>query len=351
MRVVTIAPTPAEQEDIHSLARELSAELRGADEAHAYDRAFSAGAGLVGLSSIRRLAENISSEQPPNAIVFDLGTPEDSEIGPTPTAIVGPEDFAGLSPHTLSRALLLGTVGLHALGKTTQQLGRITNDVAPLPGHEATPQYSSAPGALGFHTEDSYFAVGDEIGDGTHLDGIASDWLTLHFLRNHGRIGTEIATIDPSALPVSTVRELEKPQFPIHTSISHGSTGIVTRAPMFAHDSRGRLLRAHLAFTDLSGLSVQAHDAYDLFDQSIERTVLSAAPGTVAFINNRSTMHGRPPATSGFSIDGTGRWQQRVDTRHDLPELPHYTARPRVIDPMLFLRSNPGIVVQDRRVA
>ena len=272
--------------------------------------------------------------EPGHAVVL-VSTPDPrGEVGPTPLDHM-PQSKNILHLPDLRRGVLVGAMGLHGYGYTSQQEGVLFNNMIVAESSRGLPNVASGVGGLDMHTEDCSYSEG-------YTGGISPDVLGLHYLRNTERVTTPIAVPDLSALPSNVRDTMWEERFLIPTSVAHGGD---------ANDSHNRVAllygdpaKPSLRFNVQQMLSIR--DRQDstalntieaLAAHAGERaTTLVMEPGDMLWLNNRQALHAKGPHVYE-EPPGKGRWQRRLAMVHDLARIQPFFAENRVVDASAFI--------------
>jgi enduracididine beta-hydroxylase len=242
----------------------------------------------------------------------------DDDLGPTPGYYRKPP--LGTVTREDSCLLLVASLLGDVFGWTTQQYGRVVQDVLPIRGHEEEQVSSNSAAVLGWHVEDGWCEE-------------RPDYVGLLCLRNPDGVVTRY--VDVSHLPISAAdRELlAEPEFLIRGDLSHtpdhndaGTADSAAFGQVASHEKLMPVLSGDLASPyvrfDADFMEVPASrehaDALTrlraLIDSSSAEVIL--APGDLLIMDNLRAVHGRAPFRARF--DGTDRWLLRAYVTRDL---------------------------------
>lgn len=242
----------------------------------------------------------------------------DSELGPTPGDWRHRPQGA-TTRHDAYLLLLTSLLG-DVFGWSTQQNGRIIQDVLPIKSDELDQISSNSAVPLSCHVEDGWSEY-------------RPDYVALLCLRNPDRAVTR--WVDVSRLPVAAADRalLADPVFLIRSDYSHSQqhndvssataaafeqvTGHEQLMPILSGDLADPYVRYDADFLDtpVSGPHADALGRLrDLIESSLTDVVLT--PGDLLVMDNFRAVHGRAPFRARY--DGTDRWLRRVYVTRDL---------------------------------
>ncbi|OPC84093.1 clavaminate synthase [Embleya scabrispora] len=267
--------------------------------------------------------------QPYGGLLLSGLTLDPTLIGPTPTDQSNPPRSRELDCAT-ALLLLIGSLLGSPFSSLTQQSGRLTGDMFPVPEHEHEKLGSSSTTMLHWHIEDAFHPH-------------RADWLVLLGLRNHDDIATTFVPVTDLDLDPDIKRVLFEERFVILPDKSHSTT---LRTPMtgnsdhhpsaetferiIAATHRPRELAVLTGDPDAPFLCIdppymrrrlrdpEAERALDTLIDTIDRSLrdVVVAPGQALIVDNKRAVHGRRPFRARY--DGTDRWLRRVKVTADL---------------------------------
>lgn len=233
----------------------------------------------------------------PLGSIVDLPTPDEhGDYLYTPT-----ED------HILS--LVLAAALGDPIGYSTQQQGRIVNDIMPLKERAWVANSSNGfEKDFGHHTEDSFFTV-------------PPTFFTLRCVRDPASLGVSISPLDVDELDVGDVAQLfisqfEIPPNPLQIAWSEFETRV--KPILFGERNSPYMRFNHATISSTStqgGKSVQR--LLDHLDAQCRR--IDMQPGDMAIVDNYRVAHSR--AAYSASLDGADRWLFRIVAYASLRQL------------------------------
>ncbi|MEU4806255.1 TauD/TfdA family dioxygenase [Actinosynnema sp. NPDC023587] len=296
--------TPSDTAEVERLARGLSSDSRYRVDApewiararDAWDEA---------PLSLRRAVRRFRRHSGPQGVLVIHGLPVDAAALPaTPST----SDSVQREPTVASAVLAVLACGLgDPVAYRAEKSGALVQDVVPVPGKE---NFSGNAGSalLTFHNENAFHPHEPD-----HV-------LLLCLRADHDRVaGLRTACLREALplLPEATRDVLSAPEFILRPPPSFG-TDDTARAPqpvLSGADDDPDIRIAQIAVTALTpraeaALAELAH----AFDTAVRTTRL--APGDMAVVDNRVTVHGRTPFRPRY--DGADRWVQRTFALTDL---------------------------------
>lgn len=307
-----------EAEELRALAKTLrDVEERPGSPAF-YDRHWAAADQLP--SGLRRFLEGFRRTEPAAACLV-RGFPLD-DPGPTP----GHWDTEAGSEATLDPELYLALCGL-ALGEpftwASLQLGRIIQNILPIPGDEWRQNGYGSGALLEFHTE-----------DGFHPE--RCDYLLLLGLRNEDEVSTIVASVRDIELSERDRALLSERRFHILPDDEHvrqlrsrcpGHPAIAEMERMrddpepvavLFGDQASPYLRIDRPFMHVVGGDPAAELALDRLMAALERVQrdVVVGPGALLIVDNYLAVHGRRPFAVRY--DGTDRWLKKLTVKRNL---------------------------------
>jgi L-asparagine oxygenase len=233
--------------------------------------------------------------------------PKDDEIGPTPLRYRLPQE---VEPTTVEiRHGLMAAVLGEPFGFTTQQFGRLFNDIVPLPEEREVPNLSSGSRfKFKLHTEDAFHPF-------------MPDWFSLVCLRDPQEVATVVSWPDWRGIPVGVQQILFEPRYQIHANPAQGgsrSDPNQLMAILFGHP-RNPFLRLNTCITRYEDYSDPAtREALELLTGHLEsrEQPIYLRPGDSLFVDNYRVLHAREEYEPRF--DGTDRWLKRLVIASDL---------------------------------
>ena len=255
------------------------------------------------------------------------GFPVNQEkVGLTPVDAGRPERSPALEEEIL--LVLLGSLLGEVMGWSTQQDGRIVNDIFPIRGCEDEQLGCGSETMLAWHTEDAFHEY-------------RGDYLGLMCLRNPTHVGTTLGTLEGIAVPPSYLESLFAERFLIRPDKSHldevaadfrqhGAASADAHLRMVAQnrhpravavlfgDRRAPYLRIDPAFMETAPGDHEARQALDFLVAAIDANLrdFDLRPGSFLFIDNYKAVHGRRPFQPCY--DGSDRWLKRLNVARDL---------------------------------
>ncbi|HEU5352820.1 MAG TPA: guanitoxin biosynthesis L-enduracididine beta-hydroxylase GntD [Actinocrinis sp.] len=307
-----------EAEELRALAKKLrDVEERPGSPAF-YDRHWAAADQLP--CGLRRFLEGFRRTEPAAACLV-RGFPLD-EPGPTPAHW----DTEAGSEAALDPELYLALCGL-TLGEpftwASLQLGRIIQNILPIPGDEQRQNGYGSEALLEFHTE-----------DGFHPE--RCDYLLLLGLRNDDEVSTIVASVRDIELSAQDRTLLSDRRFHILPDDEHVRQ-LRTRCPghpaiaemermrddpepvaVLFGDQASPYLRIDRPFMRVVGGDPAAELALDRLMAELERVQqdVVVAPGSLLIVDNYLAVHGRRPF--GVRYDGTDRWLKKLTVKRNL---------------------------------
>jgi Fe(II)/alpha-ketoglutarate-dependent arginine beta-hydroxylase len=256
---------------------------------------------------------------------------DDDEIGDTPqhwadtlrhSSTVREEFFFVLC------ATLLGEVFCWS----SQQGGRLVNEVVPIKGDEDRQINSGSTTTLLWHTEDAFHPY-------------RADYIGLMCMRNPDQTETMVACIDDVPIAEDVSKVLFEQRFVFRPDDAHlpsnrdpnlvvepGSEAVLARSYARIEEICRHPEKTAVLFGDPSVPYVRLDS--DAIDRDVEDPLAAAAldafmtevdkqlqgvvlePGDIIFVDNYRAVHGRQPFKANF--DGRDRWLKRVNITRDL---------------------------------
>lgn len=270
---------------------------------------------------IRSALNAMRLQQRPRVLVISGGRLDQARIGPTPSTRILPTN----DPRTCPEETLLVMYGLllgEVFGWSTQQDGRMVNDVLPVAGEERRQMGSSSSEELLWHTEDAFHEA-------------RADYVGLMCLRNPQHAATTVGHLAVSELDMRIRSILAEPRFLIRPDLSHDpSQNVNSRLEAFDRVSAMHQRPEHVAvlFGDPDDPCIRLDPAYmsalpgddearlalDTAIHSVQRHLVEIVlePGDVCVLDNYRVVHGRRPFAAQY--DGTDRWLKRINVSRDL---------------------------------
>jgi Fe(II)/alpha-ketoglutarate-dependent arginine beta-hydroxylase len=313
--------SPAEAEEIHTLAR----SLRDAGEDPAtpdfYDRRWPAAERLP--AGLRRFLQRFRHEGIAAACLIHGFPVDEAHLPPTP----GHWQDAAADRSTVPQELYLALCGM-VLGEpfswATLQSGRLIQDILPIRGDEARQNAHSSGTLLEFHTEDGFHPG-------------RCDYLLLFGLRNRDKVPTTVAALRDVELDDADRRLLSQPLYHITPDDehlrqleAHGGTGHpallrmreMQRQPepvaVLFGDPTDPYLRLDRPFMHCVGDDPKAQAALDRLVARLtdSRQDVPVETGSLLLVDNYRAVHGRMPFPVRY--DGTDRWLKKLIVSRDL---------------------------------
>ena len=214
---------------------------------------------------------------------------------------------------------------------SSQQGGRLVNEVVPIEGHEERQINSGSAATLLWHTEDAFHPY-------------RADYIGLICLRNPDRTETTVASMVDVPIASSVAEILFEPHFIFHpdeahlpanrdprsavapdaalTARSHARIEKMARDPervaVLFGDPAHPYVRLDSDAIDRDATEPAARAALDAFMSDVDRQLREVVlePGDMLFIDNYRAVHGRKPFAANF--DGRDRWLKRINVTRDL---------------------------------
>ncbi|MGD1066421.1 MAG: guanitoxin biosynthesis L-enduracididine beta-hydroxylase GntD [Vulcanimicrobiaceae bacterium] len=293
-------------------ARSVAALTRELAERHAaVDGSFLADALTAAQELPRRLREQLNAFRlhdtaPAYRIVRGYVVAE-SALEPTPRHWQDDDRGSASREHEMALALIASVLG-DPFGWSTQQGGRIVNDVIPIAAHEHDDVDTGSAQPTMWHVENAF-----------HDD--RCDYFGLMCLRNPTRAATTVATLDAGSLDADTLAVLRQPRYVIEPDLAHlkeqaGRT--LDTIAIFFGDAAAPYVRFDPVTTRAQPNDPAAAAALRALvaaiDASLGEVILE--PGQILFVDNYRALHGRRPFRARY--DGADRWLKRVDVTRDL---------------------------------
>lgn len=255
--------------------------------------------------SLRRRVAAFRRDPGPYGLLLLRGLPVGAEtLPPTPTV----RGSVQREPSIAAAVLLMTACGLGDPGAfRPEKGGTLVQDVVPVPGMEHV-QGNVGSTLLTFHNENAFHPH-------------RPDFVMLLCLRADpaGLAGLRVScirTVYPF-LSEDTRRALFSPEFRTEAPPSFGSgAGEAPNHSVLSGDPADPDLRVDLAAT--RGTTQRAAEALLVLQEQFDQTAatISLAPGEMAMVDNRITVHGRTAFRPRY--DGTDRWLQRTFVLADL---------------------------------
>jgi len=318
-----------ERGEVEALLAELVARYPCADDARFLDQI-----GLYAQRLPQRLragAAALRHTEAAGACRISGLAVDDEQIGATPSHWADTlHDHRTLREefYFLLCATLLGEV----FSWSSQQGGRLVNEVVPIKGHEDRQINSGSTTTLLWHTEDAFHPY-------------RADYIGLLCLRNPDRTETTVACIDDVPISAEVRRVLFERHFVFRPDEAHlpanrdprapapaGSEALLARSYARIEQMANAPRKAAVLFGDPAGPYVRLDS--DAIDRDATDPAAAAAlaefmsevdshlrgvvlePGEVMFVDNYRAVHGRQPFQANF--DGRDRWLKRVNITRDL---------------------------------
>jgi Fe(II)/alpha-ketoglutarate-dependent arginine beta-hydroxylase len=215
---------------------------------------------------------------------------------------------------------------------SSQQGGRLVNEVVPIPGDEDRQINSGSTATLLWHTEDAFHPY-------------RADYIGLMCIRNPDKTETTLACVAdvPIAEEVSRVlfdrhfvfrpddahlpanrdpHAVTAPENEAVVARSHARIEEMTRNPqktaVLFGDPAYPYIRLDSDAIDRAVEDPAAAAALDEFMNEVDRHLRGVVlePGDVLFVDNYRAVHGRQPFTA--RVDGRDRWLKRINITRDL---------------------------------
>jgi L-asparagine oxygenase len=190
----------------------------------------------------------------------------------------------------------------YAIGFSTQQHGRICNDIVPIRSDENTPNISSGYRYdFDFHNEDAFMMY-------------PPDFFQLSCVRNPTNTPLTISGIDAGNLPASIEERLRRPHFLISPNVVQAGWGAQAAAsPVISGPPDHPYIRYNGPSTavvdgDMQSLSA----ALDALEETLSKNAqnIEMMSGDVAIVKNHRLCHARRAYPA--KCDGTDRWMVRL---------------------------------------
>jgi L-asparagine oxygenase len=256
---------------------------------------------------------------------YTLRDDEAEELRALAKSLLDAEDAPG-SDSAPNQELYLALCGM-ALGEpftwATLQLGRVIQNILPIPGDERRQNGYGSETLLEFHTE-----------DGFHPE--RCDYLLLLGLRNDDHVPTIVSSVrdvelgprDRALLTDSRfhilpddehVRQLEarNPDHPALGEMLRMRNDPEPVGVLFGDETRP-YLRIDRPFMRCVGADPAAESALDRLMAELERVQrdVVVGPGTLLVVDNYLAVHGRRPFQVRY--DGTDRWLKKLTVKRNL---------------------------------
>jgi Fe(II)/alpha-ketoglutarate-dependent arginine beta-hydroxylase len=215
---------------------------------------------------------------------------------------------------------------------SSQQGGRLVNEVVPIKGHEDRQINSGSASLLLWHTEDAFHPY-------------RADYIGLMCMRNPDRTETTVACMADVSIADDVSKVLFEPHFVFQPDEAHlpgnrhpgsavvpGSEAALARGYARIEQMRRYPRKVAVLFGDPASpyvrLDADAIDrdiddptaaaALDVFMAEVDKRLCGVVlgPGDIMFVDNYRAVHGRQPFTASF--DGRDRWLKRVNITRDL---------------------------------
>jgi hypothetical protein len=321
---------------LNELAQDLPIDLRLGDEAGALNWLEAQGAKYsYALSPELHESMNTVCEGKDSSVLLITTEDPGNTIGSTPLDHLKPIENLLYQPD-MCRGILVGAFALHGYGYTSQQYGVIFNNMVVAESQRSVEYVASNKNELGFHTEDSAFAEGDD-------GGMSPDILSLHYFRNQEGVSTPVSTPNFSRLSDSMLESLRQEQFVIPNSPAQGGDPNQTnnKVAVIFGDTDNPSVRYNANFMPTPNDPPEVKKIVEAFTNHLheQATILVMQPGDILFINNRQTVHGK--GKHGWEAPkGKGRWQRRLALSKDLGRLEPFMedSNSRIVSPDLYLK-------------
>lgn len=309
-----------EAEELRALAKTLRDVDDDPGSPAFYDRHWQAADQMP--SGLRRFLEGFRRTEPAAACLVHGFPLDEPAPGPTP----GHWDAAAAAAGALDQELYLALCGL-VLGEpftwASLQLGRIIQNILPIPGDERRQNGYGSETLLEFHTE-----------DGFHPE--RCDYLLLLGLRNEDEVPTIVASVRDVALSERDRALLSERRFLILPDDEHvrqlqarcpdhpaiGEMVRMRDAPepvaVLFGDQASPYLRIDRPFMRAVGTDPAAERALDRLMAELERVQrdVVVGPGSLLVVDNYLAVHGRRPFRVRY--DGTDRWLKKLTVKRNL---------------------------------
>ena len=229
-----------------------------------------------------------------------------------------------------SYLVLLGSLLGSIFGWSTQQDGKIINDILPIEANTQEQLGTGSETLLTWHTEDAFHPY-------------RADFIGLFCLRNPDKVATTVSWLDVNKLSFEQRDVLSSNRFRIRPDESHLTKNASQisvevqddkvkrafdrisemnsderKASVLFGDYDSPYLRLDPYFMDTLPEDPEAQTAFEALENVIDNGLydLVLEAGDVCFLDNFRVVHGRNPFKARF--DGTDRWLKRVNVTRDL---------------------------------
>ncbi|MFI2959687.1 guanitoxin biosynthesis L-enduracididine beta-hydroxylase GntD [Priestia sp. JSM ZJ58] len=239
---------------------------------------------------------------------------DNNEIGSTPPHWRESAKSKGTLKQEILFVLYSSILG-DVFGWSTEQEGKLIQDVLPIKGDENKQLNSASEELIFWHTEDSF-------------QQHAPDYLGLFCLKNFENAATTFASISSVDISGKDKEILFEERFVIKPDNAHQqennlsaesfNTPKPTKTSLLYGDKNSPYLRIDPYFMDRSEETYEEKSALDNlieeFDKVIDDVILE--PGDALFVDNFRGIHGRKPFYAKYN--GDDRWLKRVRIARDL---------------------------------
>lgn len=220
------------------------------------------------------------------------------EVGPTPLHLPPDEVASRIGRLEVVHFLLAALLG-EPIGWTSQQYGRILNDIIPIEEDADKRSGSGSRDLFDLHTEDAFHRY-------------RPDYIGLMCMRNSDLVPTIISTTENLNIPDWAGAALSEPRFFMGVNPAHTTTHPDEVTAIFSGDPKSPYMRVNLNRNYVAPGDEQADLALQLLASALHNNMLEIPlqPGDYLYLDNFRTAHGRGPYSPRF--DGTDRWLKRL---------------------------------------